>query len=155
MNEKLTQRILQAVTAFRRWLPTVPQQFRGFIASVREDPMVLLRSPTVRVAGLAGGGLVLVLFVSCLGDWIAPPGQTGTPAKVVSFRVRCLNPACKFSGSVFLDREFRKWPTECPKCRQKTLHPFVLCYNSKCRKWVVPKPQPDGSLRCPECGAPL
>ncbi len=155
MIEKIKIWILGLVAAFQAWVPNAPQHFRMFLESAREDPMALIRTPAVRITAMVIGGLFLLGLVSCLSDWISPPGTIVKPADQIPFRVKCENPACKFTGTIMLGRDFHKWPTKCPKCTQKTLQPIVLCYNSTCRKWVVPKIQPDGSRRCPACGAPL
>jgi hypothetical protein len=155
MKQKLVERVHELATAFRLWLPTAPQQIRLFIASAKEDPGAILRSPAARITGLIVGGIFLLIIGSCVARWISPRGPMGSPAELASYHVQCLNPKCKFSGTVRLKPRFKKWPTECPKCKERTLYPYMLCYNNKCRKWVVPKVQPDGSLRCPACGAPL
>ncbi len=154
-KEEITRKVVEAVTAVRLWLPTAPQRFRLFIVSAKEDPWAMLRSPAIRVMALASAGFVVLLFVSCLGDWLWPSREMGTPSETATFRVSCTNPQCRFAGKLQFEPHFRKWPTQCPKCKQKTLYPYVLCKNTKCRKWVTPTVQPDGKMRCPACGAGL
>jgi hypothetical protein len=155
MKPKITDKAFEFAMAIRAWLPTAPQQFRLYLAAAREDPMAVLRSPVLRIAGLVCAGIVLLLFASCLGNWAYPSKGMGTPARLATFQVRCENPQCKYVGTVRLDPEFRKWPTACPKCKKKTLLPWLLCRNPKCQKYGTPVVQPNGTLRCRSCGAPM
>lgn len=158
MDLKLNQRIAQAVEAVRVWLPNAPQQFRAFVEECRADPMAMLRTPAARVMIIASSGLVLAVVIYSVGEWVAPSQNMGQTAETVSVRVRCMNPQCpwnKGSVQVKMDVDFDNWPAKCSQCKQKTLYPLRCCHNSKCRKWVVPITKPDGSMRCPACGAPM
>jgi hypothetical protein len=157
-TQRFTQMISRQVEALRAWLPTAPQQLRSFVEEARADPSIIFRGTAVRVALIAGGGLLLALIVYAAGQWIAPSTNMGEPAETVPYSVRCTNPHCTWSKqrqTIELDREFDDWPTECPTCKKDTLYPFARCHNTKCRKWVVPRIMDDGSWRCPKCGAKM
>lgn len=158
MDLKLNQRITEAVEAVRVWLPNAPQHLRAFVEECRADPMAMLRTTAARVTIIASSGLVLAIVIYSVGEWIAPSDKMGETAEIVSVRVRCMNPKCawhKTSTQIKVDVDFDDWPTKCSQCKQKTLYPLRRCHNSKCRKWVVPITKPDGSMRCPKCGAPM
>lgn len=158
MDLKLTQRVTQAVEAVRVWLPAVPYHAREFAVQFRADPMAMLRTPGARVAIISCVGFVLVLTIYSVGEWIAPSDDMGDVAETVSVRVRCVNAKCEWkkgNHTCKVDVDFDDWPTECPKCEQDTLYPVLRCHNSKCRKWVVPRIQQDGTKRCPRCGVPM
>ena len=94
MNLKLTQRVTEAIEAVRVWLPTAPQEVRRFVEGVREDPRAAVRSPAFRITLIATSGLLLVIIVYGLGEWVAPSSNMGEPAELVPFKVRCANPKC-------------------------------------------------------------
>lgn len=158
MDLKLSKQLTKVMEAFRVWLPTAPQRFRALAEEVKQDPRMVLRSPTVRITLLATSGLVLAMIIYAAGEWFVPSTTMGEPAETVPFRVLCANPKCawhKARHTVQLEADFNDWPAECPQCKTESLQRVVRCHNTKCRKWVVPNVQPDGSMRCPKCGKPL
>lgn len=158
MIDKVKQQLSEYVQAFRAWLPGAPQHVRHLGEEIAADPRAVLQTMPVRIAMIVVGGLVLVLVVYGTGQWLAPPVDNPEPAEVVPFRVRCLNPECAWSkdpGTIMRDRDFNRWPTECPKCGKDKLYPWMRCHNSECGRWVVPKILEDGSKWCPRCGSKL
>ncbi|MFQ6048642.1 MAG: hypothetical protein ACE5K7_04690, partial [Phycisphaerae bacterium] len=121
---------------------------------VRDDPRLILQSPTVRAVLIAVGVGAAVLVVLGLIHAATPtlPGGPGRPATTGSFQVQCTNEACNYRWTIKRDLEFDGWPVTCPRCGQKSGYRLLRCPNPDCGRWVVPLVEPSGRRKCPKCG---
>lgn len=133
------------ITALRRWRE-----------AVREDPLVIWRTPAVRIAVF-----VILAVVAFFGArWAIP---TFTPAAggrnfekatdTATIFVACTRPDCLDQRSVKLPMDpanwKERWPLACEKCGQKSVYRAQRC--AECRRFFATAPgAPAG---CPHCAA--
>lgn len=133
------------ITALRRWRE-----------AVREDPLLIWRTPAVRIALFALLAVVLFLFAR----WAIP---TFTPAAggrnfekatdTATLFVACSRTECLDQRSIRLPMDpstwKERWPLTCEKCGQKSVYRAQRC--AECRKFFATAPE--GPPGCPHCAA--
>lgn len=151
MSEQRPPRVADLPHIAREHLATLPQRWRDWRAACREDPAALWRNPVVRLVGLCGLVILLVLGLNALVSALTPRGAgdagfvEATP--LATLHVACTNPDCRAAYTVKLPMDHATWPLKCEKCGQSTVYRATRC--RACRRWFATAP--GAATECPFC----
>ncbi len=139
------------------WLPVQRARLGVWHEAVREEPYLIWQTPAIRYSVYGLGSLLAIWALAWVVSLLEPaPMKDARPrAKTASFDAVCTEANCGHHFIINRKFGFRKFPVECPECRQRTGQRATRCHSSACRGGFVAPIEADGELRCRECGTVL
>ena len=153
MAQEDPNRLTEWYEFLRRQVLIASDHFKEWLAAVREQPVLIWQTATVRYAAYVLGAVVLFrVVIGFTNMWTPAPVGVRPVATTADFHVVCSVSPCRHHFVIHRSFGFRAFPVKCPKCQQKTGMPARRCNSKTCLgRWVVPE-RKDDQLRCSVCG---
>jgi DNA-directed RNA polymerase subunit RPC12/RpoP len=126
-----------------------PRACRQWWLDFKTDPLLLWRTPLVRISLWCLLGIAVLLLAHFGGNWVstADPAAFTEPTQTAILYVACTSSTCGHAFRSEQALDFNDWPLTCPQCAGATAYRAELC--GRCRRWFATPPGADTA--CPHC----